>query len=101
MPRQMSRKNLRTNEDAYDIDNFMYDDDLENINNFEDEDDIENNFVKDEESDVFEDVASPSKPMADDKIRLECLKIAINVAKLAKRTDIITVADELFKFVKG
>jgi hypothetical protein len=39
--------------------------------------------------------------MADDKIRLECLKIAINVAKLAKRTDVITVADELFKFVKG
>ncbi len=100
MPRPRTMRNIRTNEDTYDIDNFMYDDDLENPNNLEDIDDIENDF-DDEDPDMFEDVSSPAKPMADDKIRLECLKIAINVAKLAKRTDVITVADELFKFVKG
>lgn len=100
MARPRTMRNIRTNEDAYDIDNFMYDDDLENPENLENIDDIENDF-DDEDSDMFEDVSSPAKPMADDKIRLECLKIAINVAKLAKRTDVITVADELFKFVKG
>lgn len=61
-----------------------------------------------EENNTFEDdlemeeaVESAGKPMSDDKLKLECLKIAINVAKLANRKDVITVADELFKFCRA
>lgn len=60
-----------------------------------------------EENNTFEDdlemeeaAESAGKPMSDDKLKLECLKIAINVAKLANRKDVITVADELFKFCR-
>lgn len=87
-------------EDAfYDVNDFMEDNDFETdrFNDIEQEDDINEPM---DETDLFEENGA-AKPMADDKLKLECLKIAINVSKLANRKDVITVADELFKYVKG
>lgn len=94
------------NEDL-DIDRLMYDDPedgMETIDNYEDPD---SNYLDltDEDfqpaDEITEGSDTPSKPMADDKLKLECLKIAINVAKLANRKDVINVADELFKFCRS
>ena len=94
--------------DTYDINDFMYDDDnrLNDMPEPSEEDDL---FIDDPEEDMSEPVdendlfeeTNTAKPMADDKLKLECLKIAINVSKLANRKDVINVADELFKYVKG
>ena len=85
-------------EDLIDIDSVVYDDqpETENFDNI----DFDTDDLKSENFELQEEISS-NKPMSDDKLKLECLKIAINVSKLANRKDVIKVADELYKFCRG
>lgn len=64
------------------------------------DDPLHNETLEDLEHGIDENESSANL-QDNEKLRLESLKLAVNISKNGKRNDIITIASELYNFIKG